>query len=247
MLPLEDDQPVAIERSKQENLDEEVHVWPNLVFKEFLCALFVVLLLVVFSQYVDAPLEEIANPSKTPNPAKAPWYFVGLQELLVYFDPWIAGVMLPGMIIVGLMAIPYIDIHREGRDQYQIRKRPVAVTAFLFGFAMWFLLIAIGQYLRGPSWNIYWPWEDWTAHKPAVPPLESLPFWSGLAFISGYVLLGMNLPLVFIKRSGLAKIGAARYSIVMFLALTMFFVPVKVLMRLFFDVKYIIETPWFNI
>jgi quinol-cytochrome oxidoreductase complex cytochrome b subunit len=83
--------------------DDKVHTWPFLVRSEFLCSLVIVLLLLVWALLVDAPLEEPANPTRTPNPSKAPWYFLGLQEMLVYFDPWLAGVVLPGLIIVRLM------------------------------------------------------------------------------------------------------------------------------------------------
>ena len=85
---------------------EKVHVWPYLVRLEFLCAIIVLILLTVWSITIDAPLEEAANPAKTPNPSKAPWYFLGLQDILVYFDPWFAGVVAPVLIIVGLILIP---------------------------------------------------------------------------------------------------------------------------------------------
>ena len=95
-------------------VDDKIHTWPHLVRMEFLVALFVTIGLTLWSMIVDAPLEEPANPTQTPNPSKAPWYFLGLQEMLVYFDPWHAGVVLPTLIIVGLMVIPYIDINPKG-------------------------------------------------------------------------------------------------------------------------------------
>jgi len=88
---------------------KEVHVWPFLLRMEFLVAIIVTIILMVWSITLNAPMEEPANPNLTMNPAKAPWYFLGLQEMLVYFDPWIAGVLMPGLIVVGLMVIPYID------------------------------------------------------------------------------------------------------------------------------------------
>ena len=92
----------------------------------------------IWSIVVDAPLEEPANPTKTPNPSKAPWYFLGLQEILVYFDPWFAGVVLPSLIIVGLMVIPYIDINPKGNGYYCFKDRKFAISTFLFGFlVMW--------------------------------------------------------------------------------------------------------------
>src|SRR5260370_22070681 len=87
----------------------EVHVWPYLLRIEFLAAIIVTFILMIWSITLNAPLEEPANPTLTMNPSKAPWYFLGLQEMLVYFDPWIAGVIMPTLIIVGLMVVPYID------------------------------------------------------------------------------------------------------------------------------------------
>ena len=92
----------------------ETPVWPHLVLREFLWALAVIIFIWVLAVAVNAPLEEKANPTATPNPAKAPWYFVGLQELLAYFDPWIAGVAIPGIAVLGLAAIPYLDVNLGG-------------------------------------------------------------------------------------------------------------------------------------
>ena len=100
--------------SKVRDLEEdEAPVWPDLLWRELLMALTVISLLFGISLLFDAPLEGIADAAHTPNPAKAPWYFAGLQELLVYFDPWIAGVSIPGIILVALMAIPYLDPNRK--------------------------------------------------------------------------------------------------------------------------------------
>src|SRR5437870_5835116 len=99
---------------KELNLPNRIHTWPYLVRLEFLTSLVVMIVMTVWSITIDAPLEEPANPNKTPNPSKAPWYFLGLQEMLVYFDPWMAGVVLPSLIIVGLMVIPYIDTNPRG-------------------------------------------------------------------------------------------------------------------------------------
>src|SRR5678815_988430 len=127
--------------------DDKVHTWPHLVRGEFLCAIIVTLFLLVWALLVDAPLEEPANPARTPNPSKAPWYFLGLQEMLVFFDPWHAGVVLPSLIIVGLMVIPYIDINPAGNGYYTFRERPMAVLTFLFGFLVqWVGFIVIGVF-----------------------------------------------------------------------------------------------------
>ena len=98
--------------------EKEVHTWPYLMRMEFLVAILVTVLLMAWSLTLNAPLEEPANPNVTMNPAKAPWYFLGLQEMLVYFDPWIAGVVMPTLIIVGLMVIPYIDANPLGNGYY---------------------------------------------------------------------------------------------------------------------------------
>src|SRR2546429_7349680 len=92
---------------KELELPNRIHTWPYLVRLEFLASLIVMTVVTVWSITIDAPLEEAANPNRTPNPSKAPWYFLGLQEMLVYFDPWMAGVVLPSLIIIGLMVIPY--------------------------------------------------------------------------------------------------------------------------------------------
>src|SRR5438552_1397700 len=123
--------------------------WPYFMYTIVLCFLLCTAVLWVWSMLMPAPLEPLADPNITPNPSKAPWYFVGLQELLVYFDPWIAGVLLPNMIIVGLMAIPYIDPSPKGVGTYSLKERPFANAMFLLGVFMWFALIFIGYFCRG--------------------------------------------------------------------------------------------------
>jgi hypothetical protein len=224
----------------------DVAVFPYLVFKEFLAALLVSIVLLVWSLAVDAPLLSEANPAKTENPAKAPWYFVGLQELLVYFDPWIAGVAIPTLIIAGLMAIPYLDTSRNATGRYTFTARRVVIAHFVLGFALWWLLIAIGQVLRGPSWQFYWPWQPWSAPKSAAETLWSLPWWLGVATLAAYFAAGMWLPM---KRWPwlYTSLGRGRYVAVMTLTLLMYGVPIKIVLRLFLRVKYVLVTPWFNI
>src|SRR5271167_1708771 len=118
--------------------EEKVDVWPSLITREYIAAAGCLLVIMLWSVLMNAPLEVMANPNVTPNPSKAPWYFVGLQELLVYFDPWIAGVVMPNLIIVGLMAIPYIDTSPKGIGTYAWKERPYAITMFLLGVIMWF-------------------------------------------------------------------------------------------------------------
>lgn len=198
----------------------KVDVWPHLVSREFLAALLMTLVLFVWSMLVNAPLEAEADLNVTPNPSKAPWYFLGLQELLVYFDPWIAGVVLPTVIIIGLMVIPYVDINPKGVGTWpkmaQRRigpvpigypvERPFAVSFFMLGTIMWFVLIFIGSFCRGPNWEWYWPWEEWSHRRISKLTLKNLPnLWGGVLLIS-YFLLGSPIPRA-IKERLVSRLG----------------------------------------
>jgi hypothetical protein len=139
---------------------QTVFVWPDAVYVELILGVIATVVLMVWALLVHAPLEQPANPVVTPNPAKAPWYFLGLQEMLVYFAPWMAGLMIPLLIIVGLMAIPYLDPNPRGSGYYTIRQRPWAFSVFQFGFLqLWVLLILIGTFLRGPNWSFFGLYE----------------------------------------------------------------------------------------
>ncbi|HVN84574.1 MAG TPA: hypothetical protein VMW17_06995 [Candidatus Binatia bacterium] len=221
-------------------------MFPYLVYKEFLAALVVSILLLIWSLGIDAPLLPEANPGKTENPAKAPWYFVGLQELLVYFDPWIAGVAIPTLIIVGLMSIPYLDTSRNATGTYTFSVRRLALSHFLFGFALWWMLIAIGQFLRGPNWQFYWPWQDWSIAKSAEESLWNVPWWIGLPALVAYFAAGLALP----KRRWpwlFERLGRSRYVAAVTFTLLMYGIPLKILLRLLLRVKYVLVTPWFNV
>ncbi|MBI2884853.1 MAG: cytochrome b N-terminal domain-containing protein [Candidatus Omnitrophica bacterium] len=198
---------------------EKVDVWPHLVSREFLAALLVTIILFVWSMALPAPLEGIANLNVTPNPSKAPWYFLGLQELLVYFDPWIAGVALPGLIVAGLMAIPYVDTNPKGIGVYPAMgwkrigplrlwhptERPFAVTVFMLGVVLWFALIFIGYYCRGPNWEWYMPGELWSHRRVTKLTLKNLPnFWGALLMLC-YFLEGTPMP-----KAIKARLAAAR-------------------------------------
>jgi hypothetical protein len=224
----------------------ERFVWPDLVLKELLAAIGVLVLLMVWALLVDAPLRAEADPSWTENPAKAPWYFLGLQELLVYFDPWLAGVVIPTLIVLGLMAIPYLDNLNPIAGQYRLSKRKKAGLIFLFGYLLWFALIIVGTFLRGPSWHFYWPWESWLVEKHAGGALWSLPILAGTALLGIYFIGGLILPAI-IDKNLLRRFGAIRYLIIGFLLLSMMFIPVKILLRLAFGIKYVLITPFFNI
>ena len=114
--------------------NDKVLVWPDLVYVELISLIIMSAFLLVWSIGLPAPIEEPANPTESPNPAKAPWYFLGLQEMLVYYDPWLAGVVYPTIIIFGLMAIPYLDRNPEGSGYYQYKNRRLAISIYMFGW-----------------------------------------------------------------------------------------------------------------
>ncbi len=164
---VDNDRRVAAGRPlREQEQNEKVLVWPDLVYSELICMVLVTAVLIVWGIVLQAPLEEPASAATTPNPSKAPWYFLGLQEMLVYFDPWMAGVVLPSIILVGLMAIPYIDFNKLGSGYYTFRERPFAISMFMFGFLpLWVAMIVLGTFLRGPNWNFFGPYEYWDVHK----------------------------------------------------------------------------------
>jgi quinol-cytochrome oxidoreductase complex cytochrome b subunit len=225
---------------------DDVQIWPHLVVREFLMALAVIIVIWIVSIVFNAPLEEKANAAVTPNPAKAPWYFVGLQELLTYFDPWIAGVAIPSIIVFGLIAIPYLDVNRRGIGEYAWGERKFAVTVFSLGAMFWFALIFIGLNMRGPSWAWYWPWEDWTVPKETLIKPHDLDPRLGALAVAVYFAAGLNLPAILFPRFR-RSLGTTRYVITMVLLLLMLAVPAKIVLRLAFDIKYVLPTPWFNI
>jgi hypothetical protein len=173
-----------------ESLDrEKVLVWPDLVYIELICMVALTALLIVWSIALKAPLEEPATLVKTPNPSKAPWYFVGLQEMLYYFEPWMAGVVLPSLIIFGLMAIPYLDLNKEGNGYYTIQQRQFAYLVFQFGFlVLWITLILLGTFMRGPNWTFFGFYETWDVHK--MQPQANINL-SRYLWVEG---LGVGLP-----------------------------------------------------
>jgi hypothetical protein len=136
-----------------EGKDEKKTVVPNLIYRELVCALFALIIILVFSLAFDAPLEGKANPAITPNPAKAPWFFLPVQELLVYFDPWLAGVGIPFILILALITLPYLDFNREGANRYAFSKRKLAVVIFCATLLVWFALLYIAYFFRCEHWQ----------------------------------------------------------------------------------------------
>jgi Cytochrome b(C-terminal)/b6/petD len=241
---------------------KEIHVWPFLLRVEFLAAIIVTIVLMVWSITLNAPLEEPSNPNVTMNPAKAPWYFLGLQEMLVYFDPWIAGVVMPTLIIVGLIIIPYIDTNPLGAGYYTIKQRKFALATFGFGFLLlWVAMIIIGTFIRGPGWQWFWPGQTWDHSRLIYEVNRDLPDifgitsnWGkgifGAAVVGGYFAAG-GLALTLLFRRFMAKdfrrMSILQYSMVAAFMLMMIALPLKMMLRLMFHIKYVWITPWFNI
>jgi hypothetical protein len=147
--------PTGIQRVEKRQ-EDKVNVWPHLLAEEFLSFVVVMAALLVFSTFVNAPFRELANFSFTPNPSKAPWYFLGLQELLRYFHPMVAGVTLPGLGIFALFALPYADKNPSILPD----RRKFAIIAFTMFIMFWSVLVIIGSFFRGPGFNWIWPWKS---------------------------------------------------------------------------------------
>jgi len=147
--------PEAIQKVERQPMDR-VNVWPHLMAAEFVALLVVMALLTFFSTAVDAPLRDLANFNQTPNPSKAPWYFLGLQELLRYFHPQVAGVTIPTVIIIAMFAWPYIDRNPSTRPD----DRKLAIVLFSFFMLTFAVLTIIGMFFRGPGFNFTFPWND---------------------------------------------------------------------------------------
>lgn len=255
--------------------DEKVLVWPDLVYTELICMVALTALLLVWGIALQAPLEDPASSVKTPNPSKAPWYFLGLQEMLVYFDPWYAGVVLPSVVLVGLMAIPFLDFNRQGNGYYTIEQRKFSYLVFQFGFLqLWVVLIVLGTFLRGPNWNFFGPFEQWDVHK--VLPLNNVDlsqyFWvkwlrqsmprapdgsgvgtqllyilwreaPGIICVLAYLIILPPVMAVTIFRKFFVRMGFIRYMVMANLLLLMASLPIKMVLRWLFNLKYIISIP----
>ncbi|MBX3441840.1 MAG: hypothetical protein KF774_05495 [Planctomyces sp.] len=273
-----DDRAAAGRPVKEKELSQQVLVWPDLVYTELVCMVLLTALLVVWGVALQAPLEEPGSSVKTPNPSKAPWYFLGLQEMLVYYDPWMAGVVLPLIIIAGLMAIPYIDFNQKGNGYYCYNDRKFAVVTFLFGFLpLWVAMIILGTFIRGPNWNMFGVYEYWDVHKLEVLNNvnlsdwfwldimdRSLPKpdatasllaqtgtiltreWLGIVLTLAYLIVLPPLMAVTVFRNYYVRMGFVRYIVLANLLLFMAALPLKMVLRWVFHLKYIVAIPeWF--
>ncbi|MFL5242766.1 MAG: hypothetical protein ACJ8FY_11715 [Gemmataceae bacterium] len=250
--------------------DDKVLVWPDLVYTELICMIICTFVLVIWGVALKAPLEPPATTAKAPNPSKAPWYFLGLQEMLVYFDPWMAGVVLPLMIIGGLICLPYVDFNQKGNGYFTFKQRMFAITTFMFGFdVLWVVLIVLGTFLRGPNWNFFGPFEYWDPHK--VLPLNNINlsqiFWfkmggdagqmtnwfvrelPGLALVIAYLVLLPPLLAKTVMRPFFIKMGFTRFFILVTFLQFMAALPIKMVLRWTLNLKYIVFIPeyFFNI
>jgi quinol-cytochrome oxidoreductase complex cytochrome b subunit len=148
--------PEGIQRVEREQGDR-INVWPHLLIEEFIALLVVLAGLTIFSTFVNAPLRELANPNLTPNPSKAPWYFLGLQELLRYFHPMVAGVVFaPTLVLLALAVVPFVDRNPSIKPG----DRKLAITLFTMLMMFGATLTIIGSFFRGTGYNWVWPWAQ---------------------------------------------------------------------------------------
>jgi Cytochrome b(C-terminal)/b6/petD len=248
---------------------EKTLTWPDLVYTELICMVLLTIFLVVWGIALQAPLEQPASSTVAPNPSKAPWYFLGLQEMLVYFDPWMAGVVLPSMIIVGLMAIPYIDTNKSGNGYYSYNDRKFAYLTFQYGFViLWVVLILLGTFLRGPNWNFFGPYEFWDLHKliplnnvnlsdivwiqllgTAKPQSIVVREFPGIALTLAYFTIAPYLLYRLFFKKYADQSGMLRYITLAVLILFMASLPIKMVLRWTINLKYVVAIPeyFFNI
>ena len=145
----------SIQEVKAQPVDK-VHTWPHLLAAEFVDSLACLVFTFLFSIWVNAPLLQLSNPNQTPNPSKAPWYFLGLQELLTMFHPMVAGVTIPGVGIILLIFAPYIDKNPSNKPE----DRKFATSLMTVHLMFWAVLVMIGSFFRGPGFNFTLPWRD---------------------------------------------------------------------------------------
>jgi len=184
--------------------------------------------------------------------------------MLVYFDPWIAGVIMPSLIIVGLMVIPYIDTNPLGNGYYTLKQRKSAILTFIFGFiVLWVTMIVIGTLIRGPGWMWFWPGTTWDHNRLIFEINRDLPDLVGIharvpKIVFGAIVIGLYFVAAGIgmhklitrtafNRKIYARMSVLQYATMQLFLIVMLALPLKILIRLMFRIKYIWVTPWFNI
>jgi hypothetical protein len=250
----------AVREASEPGRSEMVSTWPHLLRRELIAALATLLVVSWWAIGFRLPLGPPADPSITPALAKAPWFFVGVQEMLQYFDAWLAGAVLPLLMLVGLCALPYLDVSPEGNGQYTTwRRRPVALTVVGGLLVMWLLPMVVGELLRGEHWALQPVWRPPPVETP-LPPVQllSLSDRLGLGAAAGQILggalcLGPYLALAFLwrplrRRSSLVdRMGRVRFALAGGLLLTALGVAVKVLLVAALDLRYLWVNSWFRI
>jgi hypothetical protein len=247
-------------RGPRERDGQALTTWPHLLRLELLAGLLTLLVVTWWAILLEVPLGPPADPAVTPALAKAPWFFIGVQEMLQYFDAWLAGAVLPLLMVFGLCALPYLDANPEGNGRYTLR-RPVALTVVAALIVMWLLPMVVGELYRGEHWALWPVWRP-PPLSPDLPPPQPPPALSarlGLAGATGQVLgaavcLG---PYLFMAISwprlsrrypqSVGRMGRVRYLVAGFLLVSAAGVVVKVALVAALDVRYLWVTPWFRI
>ncbi|MBT4287793.1 MAG: hypothetical protein HOD92_10685 [Deltaproteobacteria bacterium] len=213
------------------NNSEKVPVWPDLVYREFLAVLIAMLGLGIISMLFNAPLESVADPSFSTNPSKAPWYFLGLQELLVYFSPWVAGIAIPTLIILALMILPYLD-KKTDRNGSAVFLWSFAISAtFTLGLVLWVVLTLIGMEFRGPNWDWQLPFMTISGNEaPGITDLTWVyPLTIFIFLISAFLIRRRKID------QEIIQFGWFRLFIAYFTAGTLFLVTIKVTVYIVMD------------
>ena len=184
--------------------------------------------------------------------------------MLVYFDPWIAGVIMPGLIIGGLIVLPYIDANPLGNGYYTYKQRKFAIWTFIFGFIiLWVSMIIIGTLIRGPGWMWFWPGMTWDHNRLIFEVNRDLPDIFGIKdrvikMIFGAIVIGLYgavagwgihklITLTAFSKKIYARMSLLQYVVMQSFLIIMLALPVKILLRLVFRIKYVWVTPWFNV
>jgi len=235
-----------------------VTTWPHLLRRELIASLAALLAVTWWAILLEVPLGPTADPAVTPLAAKAPWFFVGVQEMLQYFDAWLAGAVLPLIMIVGLCALPYLDLNPEGNGRYTLRSRPVALAVVAGLLVMWLLPMVVGLLFRGEHWLLQPVWQPPALDAPLPPPQPlsladriglggaTAQLLGGTACVGPYLAVALLWPRLRRVR-GVARMGWVRYMVAGGLLATVLGVAVKVVLVATLDIRYLWVNPWFRI